>query len=31
VIKNPVHIPDFVGDDFTVVDVEATDADGGVF
>ena len=30
-IKNPVHLPDFVGDDFTVVDVLATDALGRVF
>ena len=30
-IENPVHLPDFVGDDHTVVDVKATDASGETF
>ena len=30
-IKNPIHLPDFIGDNYTVVDVRATDADGQVF
>lgn len=30
-IQNPVHLPDFVGDDFTAVDVQATDASGRTF
>jgi predicted transposase/invertase (TIGR01784 family) len=25
---NPVHLPDYVGDDYTVVDVKARDATG---
>ncbi|HMV69074.1 MAG TPA: Rpn family recombination-promoting nuclease/putative transposase [Myxococcota bacterium] len=27
-IENPIHLPTFIGDDFTVVDVEAVDASG---
>ena len=30
-IKNPIHLPDYIGDNYTVVDVRATDADGQVF
>ena len=30
-IRNPAHLPDFVGDDHTVVDIKATDADGSTF
>ena len=30
-IENPVHLPDFIGDDHTVVDVKATDAAGETF
>ena len=31
VILNPVHLPDYIGDHFTSIDVKATDAAGNVY